>query len=90
MTRFGERVQPVYDFIQNAVATSKTTVGGDETGTKDNGKKFWAWIWQTVTLTYIAASESRGKKVINLLFPGGFANTVLVSDRWRSHIRTYA
>jgi transposase len=90
LTRLGERVQPVYDSIQNAVATSKTAVGSDETGAKVNGKKFWAWIWETVTLTYIAVSESRGKKVIDLLFPGGFANAVLVSDRWRSHISTYA
>ncbi len=90
LTRLGERVQPVYDSIQNAVATSKTAVGGDETGAKVNGKKFWVWIWQTVTPTYIAVSESRGKKVIDLLFPGGFANAVLVSDRWGPHISTYA
>ncbi len=30
------------------------------------------------------------QKVINLLFSGGFANAVLVSGRWRSHISTYA
>lgn len=90
LKRLGERVQPVYDSIQNAVAISKTAVGGDESGAKVNGKKFWAWIWQTVMLTYIAVSESRGKKVIDQLFPGGFANAVLVSDRWRSHINTYA
>jgi hypothetical protein len=90
LKRLGERVQPIYDSIQDAVAKSKTAVGGDETGAKVNGKKFWAWIWQTVMFTYIAVSESRGKKVIDLLFPGGFANAVLVSDRWRSHINTYA
>ncbi len=43
-TRLGERVQPVDDSIQNAVFTSKTTVGSDETGAKVNGKKFLAWI----------------------------------------------
>ncbi|MCP4089658.1 MAG: transposase [Gammaproteobacteria bacterium] len=31
LTRFGETVQPAYDSIQNAVATSKTAVGSDET-----------------------------------------------------------
>jgi len=90
LKRLGQRVQPVYDSIQVAVAKSKTAVGGDESGAKVNGKKFWAWIWQTVMLTYITVSESRGKKVIDQLFPGGFANAVLVSDRWRSHISTNA
>ncbi|MCP4089657.1 MAG: hypothetical protein GY746_07670 [Gammaproteobacteria bacterium] len=47
-------------------------------------------MWQAVTRIYIAVLESRGKKVIDLLFPGGFANTVLVSGRWMSHICTYA
>lgn len=90
LKRLGERVLPIYDSIQDAVAKSKTAVGGDETGAKVNGKKFWAWIWQTVMFSYIVVSESRGKKVIDLVFPGGFANAVLVSDRWRSHINTYA
>ncbi|GAH98112.1 unnamed protein product, partial [marine sediment metagenome] len=54
LKRLGERVLPIYDSIQDAVAKSKTAVGGDETGAKVNGKKFWAWIWQTVMFTYIA------------------------------------
>ncbi len=39
LTRLGERV-PVYDSIQNAIATSKTAVGSGETEAKVNGKKF--------------------------------------------------
>ena len=90
LERLGKRGQPIYDIIRTAIAWSKIAVGGDETGAKVNGEKFWAWIWQTVKLTYIAVSESRGKVVIDQLFPGGFENAVLVSDRWRSHINTYA
>jgi len=90
LRRLGERVKPVYDSIQNAVAISKTAVGGDESGAKVNGEKCWAWIWQNVALTYIAVADNRGKKVIDQLFSEGFANAVLVSDRWRSHISTYA
>ncbi|HDL00815.1 MAG TPA: IS66 family transposase [candidate division Zixibacteria bacterium] len=86
----GERIQPIYDSIQDTIAKSKTAVGGDESGAKVNGKKFWAWIWQTLTHTYIIVSPSRGKKVIDQFFPGGFKNAVLVSDRWKSHINTHA
>ncbi len=62
LTRLGERVQLVYDSLQNAIATSRTALVSYETGAKVNGKKIWAWIWQTVTLTYSAISESRSKK----------------------------
>jgi transposase len=90
LERLGKKGQPIYDIIRRAIAWSKIAVGGDETGARVNGEKFWAWIWQTVKLTYITVSESRGKIVIDQLFPGGFENAVLVSDRWRSHINTYA
>ena len=90
LERIGQRAHPIYDSIQNTIAKSKVAVGGDESGAKVNGKKFWAWIWQTLTHTYIIVSASRGKRVIDQFFPGGFENAVLVSDRWRSHINTYA
>ncbi len=40
LIKLGERVQPVYDSIQNAVATSKSCVGSNETEPKVNEKKF--------------------------------------------------
>lgn len=90
LERLGQRIQPIYNSLQGAVAKSKTAVGGDETGVRVNGKKYWAWIWQTAMYTFIAVSESRGKKVIEEFFPCGFQNAVLVSDRWKAHISTYA
>lgn len=90
LDRLGQRAQSMYGSIQTAVAESKTAVGGDESGARVNGKKFWAWIWQTARYTFITVSESRGKKVIEHFFPEGFKNAVLVSDRWVSHINTHA
>lgn len=90
LERLGQRVQTIYESIQAAVAESKIAVGGDESGARVSGKKFWAWIWQTAKYTFITVSESRGKKVIEHFFPRGFKNAVLVSDRWVSHINTYA
>ena len=90
LKKLSERVQPIYDSIQNEVAKSKVAVGGDESGAKVIGKKLWAWIWQTAMHTYIVVSESRGKKVIDQFSPRGFENAVLVSDRWRCHINTHA
>lgn len=90
LERHAKRSQPLYELIQKAIASSKTAVGGDESGAKVNGDKFWAWIWQTVMLTYITVSKSRGKVVIDQMFPNGFENAVLVSDRWKSHLNTHA
>lgn len=90
LERHGKRSQPIYDLIRRAIESSKIAVGGDESGAKVNGDKFWAWIWQTAMLTYITVSKSRGKIVIDQVFPNGFENAVLVSDRWKSHLNTHA
>lgn len=89
LQRLGDKSQVVYEAIQNSVAKSKS-IGGDETGLKVNGDKFWAWIWQNTTLTFIAISINRGKQTVQKLFPKGFINAILNSDRWKTHITTYA
>lgn len=89
LQRLGDKSQVVYDAIQNSIAKSRS-VGGDETGLKVNGDKFWAWIWQNTMLTFIAISINRGKKTVQKLFPKGFINAILNSDRWKTHITTHA
>ena len=89
LQRLGDKSQVVYDAIQNNIAKSRS-VGGDETGLKVNGDKFWAWIWQNTMLTFIAISINRGKQTVQRLFPKGFVNAILNSDRWKTHITTHA
>lgn len=89
LKRLSNRAQPIYDAIHSYIAFSKE-VGGDETGVKVNGDKWWAWIWQNISATYIAVSVSRGKQTVEKLFPKGFINAILNSDRWRTHLNTYA
>lgn len=89
LQRLGDKSQVVYDAIQNSISKSKF-VGGDETGLKVNGDKFWAWIWQNSMLTFIAISINRGKQTVQKFFPEGFMNAILNSDRWKTHITTYA
>ena len=63
-------------------------VGGDETGCKVNGKKFWfhvrllsgAEIWQNLLLTFIVAFPRRSHEVVEMYFQGGFINAVYISD----------
>lgn len=89
LQRLGNKSQVVYGAIQNSIAKSRS-VGGDETGLKVNGDKAWAWIWQNTLLTFITISTNRGKQTVQKLFPKGFINAILNSDRWKTHITTYA
>ena len=89
LQRMGRKSLPIYNAIQKAIALSKS-VGGDESGLKVLAEKFWAWIWQNISYTFIAISNNRGKQTVQKLFPNGFINAVLNSDRWRTHISTYA
>lgn len=65
-------------------------VGGDETGCKVNGDKWWFWAWQTATLTFIMASANRGKKTIDSVLKKGLPKSILVSDRWNPQLNTTA
>ena len=69
--------------------THSTVVGSDETGAKVNGKKWWIWVWQNITSTFIIASDNRGFKTIETFFAQGFANATLISDRWAAQLKTF-
>jgi len=79
----------LYNKILAAIEKSQA-VGGDETGCKVNGDKWWFWTWQTATLTFITASANRGKKTIDSVLKNGLPNSILVSDRWKPQLNTIA
>jgi hypothetical protein len=70
---------PVYEDIRARIRQSEV-VGSDETGCRVNGKKHWFHVWQTRLLTFIVSFASRGHKVIEEYFPGGFIQSFYVSD----------
>ena len=65
-------------------------VGIDETGAKVNGAKYWHWVFQNDTCTYIVANHSRGTKVIDEHFKEGFVNAVVVHDNFSSYNKLIA
>ena len=65
-------------------------VGIDETGAKVNGAKYWHWVFQNDTSTYIVADQSRGTKVIDDHFEEGFVNAVVVHDNFSSYNKLIA
>jgi hypothetical protein len=50
--RITEKALPAYELIRTRAENSRTN-GGDETGTKINGKKGWFWTFQGLLFTYI-------------------------------------
>lgn len=89
LERMSSKSQTVYNKIKSTVMTAKQ-IGSDETSAKVNGKNWWVWVWQTPYSTFISVSQSRGSKTIEKLFPSGFNNAVLNSDRWAAQLKTNA
>ena len=84
-----ERAMPMYDEIKARIQQS-AVVGGDETGTKINGKKAWFHVWQNNKLTFIVAAMTRGYKTTETYFEKGFLKAVYVSDCWSAQLKTPA
>jgi transposase len=79
----------MYEQIKREIEQSDI-VGGDETGVKVNGNKWWFWTWQNTRNTFIVASDNRAWQTIEQHFPDGFAKAHLVSDCYSAHLKTPA
>jgi len=91
LNKLVKKSQPAYEMIKEKLQTNKVyAIGADETGMKINGGKNWAWVWQNDEATFITISGNRGGKTIESIFKGGFTNSVLVHDCWKSHFNTPA
>ena len=87
LDRVTRKSLPTYEKIRHFIQLSEE-VGGDETGAKLNGDKWWFWVWQNVLATFIAASDNRAFRTIEEYFPGGFINAVLSIDRYGAQLKT--
>lgn len=96
LKRLSVKAQPIYQAIHAQIPRlpedreNSTQVGGDETGAKINGQKGWIWTWKNVSTTFIAASFNRKYETIQKLFPNGFVNAILGSDRCVPQLKTHA
>lgn len=84
-----QKALPIWENFRQSIEQSKS-IGSDETGAKVNGSKQWIWVWQTPLITFIAIAASRGFDVVMTYFPHGFPKATLVSDRWKTQLKTIA
>ena len=89
LEKLSNKASIVYETIREKIQ-SGTVVGADETGCRVNGKKHWFHVWQTNLLTFIVSFASRGHKVIEKYFEGGFIHSFYVSDCWSSQLKVKA
>jgi len=86
--KIADKATGTYETIRQMVEKS-AVVGADETGTCINGKNHWSWVFQTPKATFIHTDRSRGKAVIDKLFPKGFPQTTLVHDCWAPYFKVH-
>jgi hypothetical protein len=89
LEEMSQKSEVAYRAIQDRITKSEV-VGSDETGCRVNGKKHWFHVWQNSLLTFIVPFASRGHRVIEEYFPGGFLHSFYVSDCWASQLKTQA
>ena len=89
LKKMSQKGYPIYSRIRNTLAESKS-VGSDETGASANGKKSWVWVWQNDGFTFMSFESSRGSDVVKRLFPNGFPDAIIGSDRWGPQLNTTA
>ena len=56
----------------------------DETGARVDGRRYWIWVFTTLTDTLVAIRKSRGKKVLKEVLGDDFKG-VIVCDGWKSY-----
>lgn len=89
LTAKAKEAAPAYEQIIKHIEKSPV-VGVDESGCTVNGEKTWAWTWVTPRYSLFHISENRGYKTVMDFFPDGFKHAVLISDCWRTHLKTRA
>jgi transposase len=89
LEKLSNKAHSAYETIRGRIQSSDV-VGSDETGCRVKGKKHWFHVWQTPLLTFIVSFASRGHKVIEKYFEGGFIHSFYVSDCWSSQLKVKA
>jgi len=58
----------------------------DESGWKDNGMRYWIWIFCTATISFFCIAQSRGSKVLEEVLGKTYGGTI-VSDFFSAYVK---
>jgi len=88
LERTGEKGELLYEKIQAMVSTGSYR-GSDETGVRVNGKTWWEWVWQNTQASYYVIDPSRGYGVVGREMPEQYQG-VHCADCWSAQNNTKA
>lgn len=63
IAKVSDALEPAFDELLN-VLPNQTTLNIDETGHKDNGKRFWTWCFKASMYTVFRLDKSRSSQVL--------------------------
>lgn len=58
----------------------------DETGHKDNGARYWIWVFCTAAISFFCIAKSRGSKVLEEILGKTYGGTI-VSDFFSAYVK---
>ena len=83
--RVSSALKAPYDELE-ATVSNQESLNIDESGWKDEGKRFWVWVFCNSMIAYFTISKSRGSKVLEQVL-GEVFNGVLISDFLGSYVK---
>jgi len=82
--RVSSALKAPYDELESVVP-EQNSLNVDESGWKNEGKKYWVWIFCNSMIAYFTISKSRGSKVLKEVL-GDVFDGVLISDFLSSYV----
>lgn len=88
LTEAADKAKPFLPLILQTVKSGKWA-GGDETGMRVGGKRWWMWVWQHARAAYYVIVDSRGYDVVKEHFGEDFQGS-FVHDCYSAQNNTSA
>jgi len=82
-------LKPTYEEIKSAIHNETKSVNADETGWRERGKKFWAWLAATKDKVLIIIKSSRDAISAQELLGNDFKG-ILCTDFWHPYLKVNA
>ena len=83
--RINEAIETPYNQLHEHIKKAKTLFI-DESGWKDNGAKYWVWVFATKLVSFFTIDKSRGSIVLKKILGDVFKGAV-VSDFFSAYIK---
>jgi len=85
INRLNDALAAPYEELQDHIPT-EPVLNIDETGWKDKGDKYWAWVFCTPILSFFYIAKSRSSKVLEEILGKTYGGTI-VSDFYSAYVK---